>query len=225
MDRCAQYKKDGCDFAKWRCDLKITENGPSQLAIDQSSQVLARYASICQANGIVPIVEPEILQDGDHDLDTCQAVTERVLAAQYKALNDHHVYLEGTLLKPNMVTPGQACPVKATPAEVAQATVTAFSRTIPPAVPGVVFLSGGQSESEASQNLNAINQYQGAPRPWSLSFSFGRALQASCLKAWAGKDVAAGQEELLKRAKINGLAAQGKYTGGDAGAAGTDSNF
>ena len=125
-----------------------------------------RYAATCQAAGLVPIVEPEILCDGDHTLERCQKVTETVLAAVYKALNDHHVYLEGTLLKPNMVTPGQSCPVKATPAQVAQATVTAFSRTIPPAVPGIVFLSGGQSEAEASQNLNAINQYQGAPKPW-----------------------------------------------------------
>merc|ERR1712062_246280 len=117
------------------------------------------------------------------------------------------------------------CPQKASPAEVARATVLTFSRTIPPAVPGVVFLSGGQSESEASANLCAINQFKEAPKPWRLSFSFGRALQASCLKAWGGKDVAAGQEELLKRAKINGLASQGKYGGGDAGAAGADSNF
>merc|ERR1719391_840227 len=118
-------------------------------------------------------------------------VTETGLAAVYKALNDHHVYLEGTLLKPNMVTPGQQCPERATPEQVAEATIKAFSRTIPPAVPGIVFLSGGQSEEEASQNLNAINQYTGAPKPWRLSFSFGRALQASCLKAWAGKDIAA----------------------------------
>merc|ERR1711970_1463396 len=113
MERMAQYKADGCDFAKWRCVIKIGNGNPSQLAIDQSSQVLARYASICQANGIVPIVEPEILQDRAHDLATCQAVTERVLAAQYKALNDHRVYIEGTLLKPNMVTPGQSCPERA----------------------------------------------------------------------------------------------------------------
>jgi len=223
--RCQQYKADGCQFAKWRSVLKIGKNIPSYQAIMENANVLARYAATCQAAGLVPIVEPEVLCDGDHTLERCQKVTETVLAAVYKALNDHHVYLEGTLLKPNMVTPGQSCPVKATPAQVAEATVTAFSRTIPPAVPGIVFLSGGQSETEASDNLNAINQYQGAPRPWRLSFSFGRALQASCLKAWAGKDIAAGQEELLKRAKINGLAAQGKYTGGDAGAAGADSNF
>merc|ERR1711923_312594 len=181
-------------------------NTPSPLAIAENANVLARYAATCQAAGIVPIVEPEVLCDGEHSLGRCQKVTETVLAAVYKALNDHHVYLEGTLLKPNMVTPGQSCPQKATPAEVAKATVLAFSRTIPPAVPGIVFLSGGQSEEEASLNLNAINQFTGAPKPWRLSFSFGRALQASCLKAWAGTNVAAGQEEFLNRAKINGLA-------------------
>ena len=127
---------------------------------------LARYASICQAAGIVPIVEPEVLCDGDHSLDRCQKVTETVLAAVYKALSDHHVYLEGTLLKPNMVTPGQSNGVKASPGEIARATVTALSRTVPPAMPGVVFLSGGQSEDEASVNLNAINQFNDAPKPW-----------------------------------------------------------
>merc|ERR1712183_217051 len=212
--RCQQYKAYGCQFAKWRSVLKIGKNIPSYQAIMENANVLARYAATCQAAGIVPIVEPEILCDGDHTLERCQKVTETVIAAVYKALSDHHVYLEGTLLKPNRVTPGQSAAVKASPAEVAKATVTAFSRTIPPAVPGIVFLSGGQSEEEASQNLNAINQFDGAPKPWRLSFSFGRALQASCLKAWAGKDVAAGQEEFLKRAEINGLATQGKYGGG-----------
>merc|ERR1712106_146145 len=226
--RCKQYKADGCQFAKWRSVLKIGPNTHSYQAILENANVLARYAATCQAAGLVPIVEPEVLVDGDHTLDRCQKVTETVLAAVYKALNDHHVYLEGTLLKPNMVTPGQACPGKATPAEVAQATVTAFSRTIPPAVPGIVFLSGGQSEEEATLNLNAINQYkQGSPiKPWRLSFSFGRALQASCLKAWAGKDVAAGQKELLTRAKANSLAARGLYkTEIGASAAGEDSLF
>jgi len=223
--RCQQYKADGCQFAKWRCVLRIGQNTPSYQAIMENANVLARYAATCQAAGLVPIVEPEVLCDGDHTLERCQKVTETVLAAVYKALNDHHVYLEGTLLKPNMVTPGQSCPQKATPAQVAEATVTAFSRTIPPAVPGIVFLSGGQSEEEASLNLNAINQFTGAPKPWRLSFSFGRALQASCLKAWAGTNVSAGQEEFLKRAQINGLATQGAYTGGNQGAAGGESNF
>lgn len=134
--RCAQYKKDGCDFAKWRCVLKIAKNTPSYQAILENANVLARYASICQANGIVPIVEPEILPDGDHDLDRSQKVTETVLAAVYKALSDHHVYLEGTLLKPNMVTPGQSAAKRATAAEIGLATVLALRRTVPAAVPG-----------------------------------------------------------------------------------------
>ena len=136
----------------------------------------ARYASICQANGLVPIVEPEVLPDGDHDLDRAQKVTETVLAAVYKALNDHHVYLEGTLLKPNMVTAGQSCKTKYTPEQVAKATVEALQRTVPPAVAGVTFLSGGQSEEDASIHLNAINAHPGR-KPWALTFSYGRALQ------------------------------------------------
>lgn len=158
--RCAKYKKDGADFAKWRCALKIGNGLPSQLAILENANVLARYASVCQQNGIVPIVEPEILPEGTHDLATCQYVTEKVLAAVYKALSDHHIYLEGTLLKPNMVTAGFGNPNKNTSLEIATATVTALSRGVPPAVPGVTFLSGGQSEEEASVNLSAINTLQ-----------------------------------------------------------------
>jgi fructose-bisphosphate aldolase class I len=213
--RCDQYYKDGCRFAKWRCVLKIRDQEPSPLAILENANVLARYASICQQSKLVPIVEPEILPDGDHDLERCQKVTEKVLAAVYKALSDHNVYLEGTLLKPNMVTPGQSCSKKYAPQDIARATVQALQRTVPAAVPGVVFLSGGQSEEEASVNLSAINQYPGK-KPWALTFSYGRALQASALKAWAGKpdQIKAGQQELLKRAKANGLASQGKYVAG-----------
>nr|XP_033776735.1 fructose-bisphosphate aldolase B isoform X2 [Geotrypetes seraphini] len=211
-ERCAQYKKEGADFAKWRCVLKISDATPSTLAIQENANVLARYASICQQNGLVPIVEPEILPDGDHDLQRCQYVTEKVLAAVYKALNDHHVYLEGTLLKPNMVTPGQACSKRYTPEEIGIATVTALRRTVPAAVPGICFLSGGQSEEEASLNLNAINQCL-LPKPWKLTFSYGRALQASALSAWYGKpeNVKASQEAFVKRAKINSLASKGEY--------------
>uniref|UniRef100_A0AAQ5XYY1 Fructose-bisphosphate aldolase n=2 Tax=Amphiprion ocellaris TaxID=80972 RepID=A0AAQ5XYY1_AMPOC len=211
-ERCAQYKKDGCDFAKWRCVLKISDGCPSALAIAENANVLARYASICQQNGLVPIVEPEILPDGDHDLQRCQYVTEKVLAAVYKALSDHHVYLEGTLLKPNMVTAGHSCTKKFTPQEVGMATVTALRRTVPASVPGICFLSGGQSEEEASVNLNAINQVP-LHRPWKLTFSYGRALQASALAAWQGKaaNKKATQDVFLNRAKINGLAAKGEY--------------
>ena len=225
-ERCKKYKADGADFAKWRCTLKISAHEPTHLAIMENANVLARYASICQANGLVPIVEPEILPDGDHDLERCQAVTEKVLAAVYKALSDHHVFLEGTLLKPNMVTPGQACTKKYTSEQIGMATVTALRRTVPSAVPGITFLSGGQSEEDASINLNAINSVP-LLKPWSLTFSYGRALQQSVLKAWGGKadQVKNGQNELMKRARTNSLASKGEYKGGVHGAAGDESLF
>ncbi|XP_032942496.1 fructose-bisphosphate aldolase B [Catharus ustulatus] len=226
-ERCAQYKKDGADFGKWRAVLKITSTTPSQLAIQENANALARYASICQQNGLVPIVEPEILPDGDHDLQRCQYVTEKVLAAVYKALNDHHVYLEGTLLKPNMVTAGHSCTKKYTPQDVAVATVTTLLRTVPAAVPGICFLSGGQSEEEASLNLNAMNQSP-LPKPWKLTFSYGRALQASALAAWLGKNEnkKAAQEAFRKRAQINSLACRGQYVlSGKTDAAATQSLF
>jgi fructose-bisphosphate aldolase class I len=225
-ERCAKYKQDGCDFAKWRCVLKIGPHTPSYQSMIENANVLARYASICQQNGLVPIVEPEVLPDGDHDLYTAQRVTEQVLSFVYKALADHHIYLEGTLLKPNMVTAGMSCPKKYTPEEVALATVTALRRTMPAAVPGVTFLSGGQSEEDATIHLNAINKVP-LLKPWALTFSYGRALQASVLAAWQGKaeNVKAAQGELLKRAKADGLAALGQYTGGTSGAAGEKSLF
>jgi len=224
--RCAKYKKDGCHFAKWRSVLKIGKNTPSHQAMIENANVLARYASICQKNGLVPIVEPEILPDGDHDLERCQKVTEVVLSFCYKALQDHHVFLEGTLLKPNMVTAGQSCTKRYTPEQNAHATVTALQRTLPAAVPGVVFLSGGQSEEEASINLNAINAHPGK-KPWALSFSFGRALQASALKAWVGKkeNEKIAQAEFLKRAQSNSAASLARYGGGVFGAAGGQSLF
>merc|ERR1711990_782302 len=230
-DRCKEYKKAGCDFAKWRCVLRIQNNGqtPSQCAIIENANVLARYASICQMNGLVPIVEPEILIDGDHTLEVCQMVTEKVLATVYKALSDHHVYLEGTLLKPNMVTPGKECSEQATPEQIANATVTAFRRTVPAAVPGITFLSGGQTEKEATQNLNAMNKLPQELRPWKLSFSFGRALQASVLRAWGGADTAeaikAAQDALCHRALCNKLAALGKYEGEKETAAASESLY
>jgi len=212
--RCAQYYTAGARFAKWRAVLKIGPTEPSQLAINENANGLARYAIICQENGLVPIVEPEILVDGPHDINKCADVTERVLAACYKALNDHHVLLEGTLLKPNMVTPGSDSK-KVAPEVVAEYTVRALQRTMPPAVPAVVFLSGGQSEEEATVNLNAMNQYKGK-KPWSLSFSFGRALQQSTLKAWSGKEenVKKAQAAFLARCKANSEATLGKYVSG-----------
>ncbi|KAJ4830924.1 Fructose-bisphosphate aldolase 6, cytosolic [Turnera subulata] len=211
--RCQKYYEAGARFAKWRAVLKIGPNEPSELSIHQNAYGLARYAVICQENGLVPIVEPEILVDGPHSIDVCAAVTERVLAACYKALNDNKVMLEGTLLKPNMVTPGSEAP-KVAPEVIAEYTVRALQRTVPAAVPAIVFLSGGQSEEEATRNLNAMNQLK-TKKPWSLSFSFGRALQQSTLKAWAGKkeNLEKAQKVFLARAKANSEATLGTYKG------------
>ncbi|KMZ57811.1 Fructose-bisphosphate aldolase [Zostera marina] len=207
--RCKDYYAAGARFAKWRAVLKIGDTEPSELAINENANGLARYAIICQENGLVPIVEPEIIVDGSHDIFTCARTTETVLAAVYKALNDHHVLLEGSLLKPNMVTPGSESP-KVSPEMVAKQTVVALQRTVPAAVPGIMFLSGGQSEAEATVNLNAMNQLKGK-KPWTLSFSFGRALQQSTLKAWSGKEenLGAAQSAFLTRAKANSQATLG----------------
>jgi len=217
--RCAEYYKEGARFAKWRAVLKITDTCPTEVAIEENAHSLARYAAICQENGLVPIVEPEILMDGTHSLARCAFVTEQVLGAVFKALNLHRVFLEGTLLKPSMVTPGHSHPdFKSTTAEqIAVATVTVLRRTVPPAVPGIMFLSGGHGEEDATLFLNAMNALK-AHRPWSLSFSYGRALQASCLEAWQGKkeNVTSAQEVFFKRAKANGEAQLGKYSGGTA---------
>jgi fructose-bisphosphate aldolase class I len=214
--RCKKYYEAGARFAKWRAVLEIDEakQKPSQLSINETAHTLARYAAICQENRLVPIVEPEILTDGSHTIEYCAQVTEKVLAAVFKALNDHHILLEGCLLKPNMVTPGSDCPKKATPEQVAMYTVRTLYRTVPPALVGVMFLSGGQSEEEASLNLNAMNA--GQKHPFAISFSYGRALQASCQKAWAGKkeNVQAAQKVLYERAKANSEAQLGKYKGG-----------
>jgi fructose-bisphosphate aldolase class I len=224
--RCQEFKKGGCGFAKWRCVLHVGEHQPSHVALQENANVLARYASICQQNGLVPIVEPEVLVDGTHDIARCQKVTEQTLAYTYKALADHHVFLEGTLLKPNMVTQGQSSTKKASHEEIGLATVTALRRGVPSAVPGIVFLSGGQSEIDATKNLNEINKVPGA-KPWVLSFSYGRALQGSVLKAWQGKDanIQAAQKTFLHRAGANSDASQGKYKGEDESAAAAESLF
>ncbi|XP_024368386.1 fructose-bisphosphate aldolase, cytoplasmic isozyme 1 isoform X2 [Physcomitrium patens] len=218
--RCKKYYEAGARFAKWRAVLKIGHTEPSELGIQQNAQGLARYAILCQENGLVPIVEPEVLSDGTHDIRKCAEVTERVLAACYKALNDQHVLLEGTLLKPNMVTPGSEAP-KVSCDIIAKFTVRALQRTVPPAVPAVMFLSGGQSEEEATVNLNSMNALQ-TLKPWTLSFSYGRALQSSVLKTWGGekKNWVAAQRVLYNRAKANSEAVLGKYkgdSGGDSG--------
>lgn len=211
-----EYYALGCRFAKWRAVLKISSDGcPSEQAIQENAWGLARYGTICQANGLVPIIEPEILIDGPHSIEVSQKVTERVLASVIKALQENNIFWEGCLLKPNMVTPGSTSGVKSTASEIAIRTVTALSRTVPPALVGVFFLSGGQSEEEASVNLNAMNRLEGIRRPWFISFSYGRALQNSAVKTWAGKpeNVAAAQAALLVRAKANGEAQLGKYQG------------
>jgi len=214
--RCQDYYKAGARFAKWRAVIAIGDGKPSEAAIEENAHGLARYATICQENGLVPIVEPEVLMDGTHSLQRCQEVTEHVLAVVYKKLHDFHFLLEGSLLKPNMVTAGKESPeYKATtPQQVAEATVRTLQRTVPSAVPGIVFLSGGQGEEEASVNLNAIARVEG-PKPWSLSFSYGRALQSSAQKAWSGRKdlVAAGQAAWYHRAKANGEAQLGMYAG------------
>ena len=207
----------GCRFAKWRAVLQIGDGLPSEQAIQENAWGLARYAAICQENGLVPIVEPEILSDGSHSAEYCQKITEKVLTAVFAALQKNNILLEGCLLKPNMITYGSTHPKKAENnlKEEAIRTVRALSRSVPPALVGVTFLSGGQTEEEASLHLNFMNQVSDIRRPWFLSFSFGRALQNSSIKAWSGKDenVKAGQEALLVRAKANSEAQLGKYQG------------
>ena len=223
--RCAQYYEAGARFAKWRGVIKISDSGaPSELSIQENVQRLARYAAICQANGLVPIVEPEVLMDGKHSIERAAEVTERVLAAQYKALSDHHVMLEGTILKPNMVRPGSSSGAAFDPVAIGRATVRVLQHTLPVAVPGVTFLSGGMSEEEATLALNAMNALE-AKKPWSLSFSYGRALQQSVLTAWSGKaeNIPAAQKALFARAKANSEAQLGKYAGGAGGGAAGDS--
>lgn len=212
--RCAKYKKEGCHFTKWRCVFQIGDNSSGKfMGFKSNSETMARYASICQQNRLVPIVEPEVLPLGDHDIHVCQKVTEDVLSSIFRALHTHRVYLEGIILKSNMVTPGQSCKKPSSPEEIAHCTVTAFQRSVPPAVPIIFLLSGGQSEEEATIHLNAIAQHKGK-KPWFITFCYGRALQASAFKAWQGKkaNVEKGQQEFLNRAKANSAANLGKYS-------------
>jgi len=210
--RCKEFKRLGCQFAKWRMVVTIGKDLPSQAAIQEGARGLALYASVCQRNGLVPIVEPDIGRDGDHTLQTCQAVTETVLAAVYKALSDQHVFLEGTVLKPNMVTSGKCCKIEADSKQVALATMTALSRTVPPAVPGIFFLSGGQTEQMATDNLNQISKLNCIPKPWHVSFCFGRALQDGCKAAWGGRDQnkQEAQKAFVERVAVNGKAVLGQ---------------
>jgi fructose-bisphosphate aldolase class I len=209
--RLEGYKQQGARFAKWRAVYNISDVLPSRAAIEANAEALARYAAVCQAEGVVPIVEPEVLIDGDHSMARCAEVTEDVLHEVFHALHRHHVALEHMLLKPSMVVPGKTHAQQATPAEVAAHTLRVLRRTVPPAVPGINFLSGGQSPAEATANLDALNRL--GPQPWSLSFSYGRALQDPALQAWLGKPAQArtAQDALHKRARLNGAASSGSY--------------
>ena len=211
-DRLAEYKQLGARFAKWRAVIEIDETSiPSAFGIRVNAHLLARYAALCQELDLVPIVEPEVLMDGAHGIERCEAVTAQVLEAVFAELDAHRVLFEGMLLKPNMVIAGKKCPRQASVQEVAEATIRCMKRYVPAAVPGVVFLSGGQSAEEATDNLNAMNA-MGA-HPWQVSFSYGRALQAPVLAAWKGLEAnaAAAQKALQKRCRLNGLARDGAY--------------
>lgn len=212
-ERLAEYYKLGARFAKWRgvIDIDTTKSVPSSYSIAANTHALARYAALCQEAGIVPIVEPEVLMDGAHDIDTCYDVTKATLVKLYDELYAARVVLEGTILKPNMVIAGKKSGKKNSPEEIAEKTIKLFRETVPAAVPGIAFLSGGQSDEEATANLNAINAI--GPHPWKLTFSYGRALQAAPQKAWSGKveNLGAGQAAFTHRAHMNHLAALGQW--------------
>jgi fructose-bisphosphate aldolase class I len=212
-ERLAEYVRLGAKFAKWRAVISIGEDMPSSTCIDANAHALARYAALCQEAGIVPMVEPEVLMDGDHDLEVCYEVTEATLRSLFGALYEQNVMLEGTILKASMVISGKDCPEQASVADVADATVRCLKAAVPASLPGIVFLSGGQSDEAATAHLNAMNQL--GVLPWPLSFSYGRAMQQSALKLWAqnmnGNFVAA-QKIVAQRARENGLAALGRWS-------------
>jgi len=212
-ERLAEYKKLGARFAKWRAVIDVAPGIPTSQAIAANAHALARYAALCQEQQIVPIVEPEVLMDGDHALATAATITDEVLHTVFDALHRQRVVLECMILKPNMVVPGLKCPQQESPEEVARATLACLRRNVPAAVPGIFFLSGGMSDEAATANLNAMNAVA-QKQPWVLSFSYGRALQAAALDAWRGAAAkkSAAQQALLKRARLNGAAREGKYT-------------
>lgn len=211
-DRLAEYYQLGARFTKWRAVITIGESIPSVQCIESNAEALARFASLSQEANLVPIVEPEVLMDGDHTIERCEQVTATTLEAVFRALFRHRVFLEGIFLKPNMVLPGKACPQQSSADEIARATVRCFQRHVPAAVPGIVFLSGGQSDLEATRNLNAMNALGRCP--WELSFSYGRALQAPVLQAWQGRSENwdAAQKAFYHRARCNSAARNGSYS-------------
>jgi len=211
-ERLVEYHKLGARFAKWRAVIDIGDGIPTSFATLANAQALARYAALCQENDIVPIVEPEVLMDGAHTIERCEEVTSAVLQTVFDQLFEHRIVLEGMVLKPNMIISGKKAPNRAGPEQVAEATLRVLKRHVPPAVPGIAFLSGGQSSAEATLHLSLMNK--AGPLPWSLTFSYGRALQDDALKTWAGQpaNFAAAQKEMAKRAKLNSLATTGSYS-------------
>ena len=214
-ERLKEYAKLGAKFAKWRAVISIGDGLPTDANIRQNAKDLAAYARDCQEAGIVPIVEPEVLMDGRHDISACRDASERILTALFEELNKADVAIDGIILKTNMVIPAKDCPKQATPEEIAEATLGLFKKVLPKELVGQAFLSGGQSEEEATANLNAINKR--GPLPWKMSFSYGRALQNTALKTWNGKaeNVPAAQKAFLHRAKMNSLATLGEYDSAD----------
>jgi fructose-bisphosphate aldolase class I len=213
-DRLADYSQMGARFAKWRAVIAVSDVIPSQACIEANAHALARYAALCQEAGLVPVVEPEALMDGGHTLERCRAVTEEVLRTVFNQLYTQGVALEGMLLKPNMVLPGLDCPQQETVDEVADATLSCLLRAVPAAVPGIAFLSGGQSAELASARLNAMNARFKSRVPWALAFSFARAIQQPALEIWRGQEshVLAAQQALCHRARCNRAARRGEYT-------------
>merc|ERR1712014_328123 len=233
QERAAQAYAQGARFAKWRNVLQLdpAQGLPSNLAIQETVHTLARYASICQSEGLCPIVEPEVVPQGSHDIHYCQKMTEKVLAAQFKALSDHHVYLEGAVLKPNMVKNGLKGP-RASPEEIATLTCQTLLRTVPAAMPGIFFLPGDtpldvDNEETATINLSKMNELFAGRLPWTLSFSYGKALQKTAIVSWLGKDEnkSAAQTALKNRAAANSAAVRGKYQPGTCASIGTDGNI
>ena len=212
-ERMAAYREAGAYFAKWRAVYNITNEKPSEQAILTNAEMLARYAAICQEAQIVPIVEPEVLIDGDHTIERCYEVTDRVLQAVFAALARHNVALEHIILKPSMVIAGQACAEQASVEQVAQMTLRVLEANVPSSVPTINFLSGGQTDEQATENLQAMNAIKTPSQSWEVSYSYGRALQAACLQAWQGKEEnrAQAQQALYKRLKLNSAAAMGQY--------------
>jgi len=211
-ERLKEYYQLGARFAKWRAVINIGDDIPTGTCIEANSHALARYAALCQEQGLVPMVEPEVIMDGSHDIDTCFEVTEVVLRSLFGALYEHNVVLEGTILKASMVLPGSSSGEKASVEEVAAATLQCLKSTVPAILPGIVFLSGGQSDEDATAHLNAMNLM--GPNPWPLSFSYGRAMQSAALKLWSqdlGNNVAKAQQTVYARARDNGLAALGQW--------------